>query len=294
MRKQILFLSFILYIGFLSVSSELHVCEKWKVPNFSTPESVITAWNEKDNNLYRFLSSTVPEALEHTGSTAFDKHLKGVQAVLRNWGADEYLTNSGLFHSIYGTQGFQGFSLSFSKREAIKNLIGIKAERLSFIFCSADRETVDNLVRKHFDNLEDLNAIEQLEFTIHSRLELGRFEINFPTENDWLDFLELTLADYLEQIEGASSKAIPAYGWSIGDAWGYRRAAYHQMSELLVARRGLHVAREMYEAVFAVESMDTKQIHHRLTPPVSETALEAQTAYAGRFIDWVDDAKDTC
>lgn len=89
--------------------------------------------------------------LEHTGSEAFDAHLKGVQAVLRYWGSEKYLSDAGLFHSICecihrlcgyfhallnvieiilhsafsniisdGTEGFQGFSLPLAERDAIR------------------------------------------------------------------------------------------------------------------------------------------------------------------------------
>ena len=46
--------------------------------------------------------------------------------MLRAWGADEYLCNAGLFHSIYGTEGFQGFKLPLAHRGEIAELIGAK------------------------------------------------------------------------------------------------------------------------------------------------------------------------
>ena len=42
----------------------------------------------------------MPDVLEHTGSEAFDAHLKGVQGLLRGWGVDETVADAGLFHSI--------------------------------------------------------------------------------------------------------------------------------------------------------------------------------------------------
>ena len=36
-----------------------------------------------------------------------------------------------------------------------------------------------------------------------ARDELGRFLIPLQNEEEWLDFLELTLSDWLEQVEGA-------------------------------------------------------------------------------------------
>ena len=128
----------------------MHKADKYKVPPEGTEEHILLDWERHDSQLHQFIKETNPEAIQHTGVVAFDEHLKGVQAVLRNWGAEPYVSDAGLFHSIYGTQGFQGFKLSFSKRAAIRNLIGPKAERLVWIFCMADRLSVDKLVEKHY------------------------------------------------------------------------------------------------------------------------------------------------
>ena len=44
--------------------------------------------------------------------------------MLKEWDEDEELQLAGLFHSIYGTEGFQDFQLSFDRRDDIKKLIG--------------------------------------------------------------------------------------------------------------------------------------------------------------------------
>lgn len=176
--------------------------DRFKTAPLNSELSTIQQWEIKDKNLHTFLATSIPEALEHTGTATFDEHLKGVSAVLRNWGANEDLVYAGMFHSIYGTEGFQGFSLSYRRRRDVEKLIGKRAERLAFIFCVADRMTVDDLVARHYDRLSGGDqSIQQLSFSINARYELGRFEINFPTEHDWLDFVELTLADWLEQVE---------------------------------------------------------------------------------------------
>jgi len=40
-------------------------------------------------------------------------------------------------------------------------------------------------------------------YKLRARPELGHFDIQL-TKEEWLDFLELTLADWLEQVEGAA------------------------------------------------------------------------------------------
>ena len=42
----------------------------------------------------------------HTGCL-FLEHLSGVQEVLQSWDEPEYVCNTGLFHSVYGTELFQ-------------------------------------------------------------------------------------------------------------------------------------------------------------------------------------------
>ena len=60
----------------------------------------------------------------HNSGDLFGDHLRAVQRVLKEWGEDEELQLAGLFHSIYGTEGFQDFQLSFDRRGDIKKLIG--------------------------------------------------------------------------------------------------------------------------------------------------------------------------
>lgn len=57
--------------------------------------------------LYLF-PTQVPSSLDHNGAEPFDQHLRGVQAILRHWGADDAVSDAGLFHSIYGSEAFQG------------------------------------------------------------------------------------------------------------------------------------------------------------------------------------------
>lgn len=233
------------------------------------PSTTCAAWKQHDIDLHRFLGESIPEALAHTGAAAFDDHLKGVQSVLRAWGADEAIATAGLFHSIYGTEGFQGYKLPFSRRPDIRKLIGSKAERLAWIFCVVDRFSVDATLETG-----------QLEFT--ARDELGRFKIVLNDEVEWLDFLELTLADWLEQVEGAAEKDNALYGWKAGEAYSYRRLAYQRMAKLLSEWRGprLQAALQMCGDVYGRETTATRDIHQVRTPPMSQAAKEAREAIA--------------
>ena len=81
-------------------SSSTHAVFRWKAPNSQTPAHQTSQWKQEDEALHAYIASSVPAVLEHTGSDAFDAHLKGVQAVLRYWGSPKHLYNAGVFHSI--------------------------------------------------------------------------------------------------------------------------------------------------------------------------------------------------
>lgn len=56
----------------------------------------------------------------------------GVQEVVRSLGATDDLILAGLFHSIYGTEGFQAFTVPLEKRPEIRELIGERAEFICY------------------------------------------------------------------------------------------------------------------------------------------------------------------
>eukprot|EP00467_Chlorarachnion_reptans_P002416 CAMPEP_0114514796 /NCGR_PEP_ID=MMETSP0109-20121206/16356_1 /TAXON_ID=29199 /ORGANISM="Chlorarachnion reptans, Strain CCCM449" /LENGTH=309 /DNA_ID=CAMNT_0001694883 /DNA_START=316 /DNA_END=1245 /DNA_ORIENTATION=- len=249
---------------------------RFKAPNPKTPTEIVQKWHEEDEALWNYVNEQVPAVLDHTGSAAFDEHLKGVQAVLRNWGAPTHLANAGLFHSIYGTEGFQGFSLPLSQRNAVRSLIGGRAEKLAFVFCMLDRSTFDETVFAWAGRVDE-NATTH---TLRARPELGRFRMELDSE-EWLDFVELTLADWLEQVEGAASKANGLYRWRVGEAYSYRRAAYEKMSRILASERGPRLAEvvpRMYGQVMATEGESTRNLIQARTPPQSDAAEAALAA----------------
>jgi hypothetical protein len=71
-----------------------------------------------------------------------------------------------------------------------------------WIFCVVDRYTVDQLVEKGLEQMLDSLAAGKMagqpeqKFECLARPELGRFPIPFQDRSEWLDFVELTLADW--------------------------------------------------------------------------------------------------
>eukprot|EP00529_Nitzschia_sp_RCC80_P028802 CAMPEP_0113458214 /NCGR_PEP_ID=MMETSP0014_2-20120614/9807_1 /TAXON_ID=2857 /ORGANISM="Nitzschia sp." /LENGTH=327 /DNA_ID=CAMNT_0000349731 /DNA_START=113 /DNA_END=1096 /DNA_ORIENTATION=- /assembly_acc=CAM_ASM_000159 len=255
-----------------------HAADRFKAPTSKTDPSTIQRWKEEDQQLWTYVNEHVPDVLDHTGSSAFDQHLKGVQAVLRYWDAPTYLTNAGLFHSIYGTEGFQGFSLPLKERAAIQKLIGPTAEWLCFVFCMVDRYTFDETVMAWTS--DDDVGNKTATYTVKSRPELGRFDITL-TKEEWLDFVALSLADWLEQVEGASSKPSDLFLWKTGEAYAYRRRAYRKMVDILASEkpeRLSKIPKAMYIAVMETESNETRHLVQDRTPPVSDAGRRAVEA----------------
>lgn len=259
---------------------EQTAADLFKAPNSQTPPETAATWQAADQRLWQFVNETIPAVLNHTGTAAFDQHLKGVQAVLRYWNSPQHLATAGLFHSIYGTEGFQGFSLPLSERSAIVDLIGKQSERLCWIFCMVDRYTVDQTVFGYDSNQTQQPPPTFGPVVFYSRPELGRFAIVLQDKEEWLDFLELTLADWLEQVEGAASKPSELFLWKTGEAFSYRRTAYARMRDILQNERPRlsTVVSQMYHAVYQSEQDHTKDLVQERTPPMSPAAHEAWKA----------------
>lgn len=204
-----------------------------------------------------FLNGVGAGGVAHTGNGKFDAHLLGVRRVMMSWVPDDLaLADAGLFHSVYGTEGFQGFTLPYERRDDVRALIGERAERLVWIFCVVDRLSVDN----DLDSPSGAHAFR-------ARPEMGGFDIPLD-DRDWFDFITLTLGDWLEQVEGAARAANPKFEWDVGEAWKYRRGAYAEMAKIVGER--VPAAKALHEAVYAREPPETRHLRQPVTPPMSE------------------------
>ena len=139
-----------------------------------------------------------------------------------------------------------------------------------------DRSTVDETVF-HW-SINDAASAET--FSFRARPELGRFAIHLH-KSDWVDFIELTLADWLEQVEGAAEKENPIFRWKTGEAYAYRRTAYAKMVEILTQERRDrlgYIVREMHADVYGREGTSTRHLVQPRTPPPTEEAKKALDA----------------
>ena len=178
--------------------------------------------NPDFRRLTDFLIGLEIEKIGHTGKT-YLAHLVAVYRLMEETGCDDELCRAGMFHSIYGTQQFQGFKLALDQRATVHALIGERAERVAYLNCAMDRASFDKALES---DTEPYRFADRLSAT---DVALSRPEFD--------DLCRVHLYDWLEQVPRSR------FGW------GYRRAAYRRMAERLGAS-----ACAAYDRVFAQEA----------------------------------------
>lgn len=176
---------------------------------------------EDFKRLTNFLLGEGVEQIGHTGKS-YLAHLVGVYKLMETQGCTEEICRAGMFHSIYGTQRFQGFKLPLERRSEVRTLIGERAERLAYLNCAMDRSTLDRAVPQTGDR-----------YVITDRLT---GEEVFLSREDFDDLCRIHFYDWLEQVPRSKD-------------WNYRREAYQGMT----ARLG-ETAQQAYDRVFAAEA----------------------------------------
>jgi hypothetical protein len=172
-------------------------------------------------NLTDFLRRIGIEEIPHSGKS-YLAHLIGVYRDLETWGAPIDVCRGGMFHSIYGTEFFQGFKLPLEKRSEVRDLVGERAEYLGYLNCAMDRASFDR-------------AVEQGggPYRIKDRLTGKELELS-PSDFD--DLCRIHLCDWLEQVPRSQK-------------WDYRRSAYRNMAKRLGG-----IAQQSFDRVFAQET----------------------------------------
>lgn len=172
-----------------------------------------------------FLVNLGIEQIDHTQKN-YLAHLISVYKLMQAYGCDEDLCRAGLFHSIYGTEKFQGFKLPLDQRAELAEMIGNRAERLAYWNCLMDRGSLDELLTQTDEPclLRNRETSEVMPLTC-SELD---------------DLCRVHLFDWLEQVPRSR------FGWD------YRRRAYRQMADRLGGG-----ALQAYEKVFAGASLNS-------------------------------------
>jgi hypothetical protein len=172
-------------------------------------------------DLTNYLVGLGIEDVPHTGKS-YLAHLIAVYRLMESEGCDEELCRAGMFHSIYGTEQFQGFKLGLERRDEVRALIGERAERLGYLNCAMHRPAFDRAVAKGTQPHRYTDRITGEETTL--------------TPADFDDLCRIHLYDWLEQVPRSR------FGY------GFRREAYRQMAQRLGGR-----ALAAYDRVFAQE-----------------------------------------
>jgi hypothetical protein len=149
-------------------------------------------------------------------------HLIAVHRDLEAQGFPEEVCGAGMFHSIYGTQRFQGFTLPLERRGEVRALIGDRAERLAYLNCAMDRPSFDRALERDEEPCRFADRITGQEVRM--------------SRPDFDDLCRVHLFDWLEQVPRSRE-------------WEYRRAAYRRMAERLGPS-----ALAAYDRVFAAEA----------------------------------------
>lgn len=168
-----------------------------------------------------FLIDQGIDRIEHSNKT-YLAHLIGVYRDLEAWGCDETVCKGGMFHSIYGTEMFQGFKLPLERRAEVRAKIGERGEWLGYLNCAMDRPSFDRALQQ-----------PQPPYRVKDRITGNDLELS---RADFDDLCRIHLCDWLEQV-GRSRQ------------WDYRRDTYRRLAERLGG-----VAQRAFDQVFGLEA----------------------------------------
>jgi hypothetical protein len=166
-----------------------------------------------------FLVGIGIEQIPHT-EKSYLAHLIGVFRDLEAHGYGPDVCRAGMFHSIYGTEKFQGFTLPLERRGEVSDLIGGRAESLAYLNCAMDRASFDRVLDQVGEPYRFIDRITGESVSL--------------SKDDFEDLCRVHLFDWLEQVPRSQE-------------WDYRRSAYRKMAERLGP-----AAEVEYERIYAL------------------------------------------
>jgi hypothetical protein len=173
------------------------------------------------SQLVDYLTALGVESVDHSQRTYMD-HLITVYRYMEAEGCDTEACRAGMFHSIYGTEKFQGFTIPLEKRDDIRALIGERAEQLAYCNCFMDRASFDRAAEQDVEPFRIRHRVTGEELAL--------------TRRDFDDLCRVHLYDWLEQAPRSRH------------GWNYRRQEYRRLAQRLGPR-----AIAALERVYALE-----------------------------------------
>ena len=95
-------------------------------------------WQVSKQAQYSQLAALGAGQLAHSNGSLI-QHLTGTQRLLSQWGAATVLQDAGLYHAVYGTDGFDQPLLPISERARVAKIIGFEAEAIVYLYGACDR-----------------------------------------------------------------------------------------------------------------------------------------------------------
>ena len=172
------------------------------------------------NTMTDFLIDFGAKEVPHTKKNYF-AHAVGVYRDMKKFQADDEVCRAAMFHSIYGTEGFQTLTLPLNRREELRDLIGVRAENLVYANCAMERQAFYRAVTDGDDR-----------YRIPDRLTGAWLELS---RSEFEDLMRLHLCDFLELVARTAM-------------WDYERSTMQLMSERLGG-----AMRQAYLDTFAAE-----------------------------------------
>lgn len=131
---------------------------------------------------------------EHINENLLE-HLRATHDLLSEWDNPTSICMAGLYHAVYGTDGFPTQLVPLNNRRDISSIIGTDAEELVYFYGACDRQYTYH----HLINSPTLSYRDR--FTDQKRI---------PSQVQFSAFCELTLANEL-QIVMANSDLLEQY-----------------------------------------------------------------------------------
>jgi len=139
----------------------------------------------------QYLKSIECHLVSHSKRTLFD-HLVGTHNLLRSWRAADSVCLAGLFHSVYGTEGFHATLAGIPDRKIIIEIIGREAEALAWLFGIRTNQSFWEQVRI---------LIQQPDATAFAFVNRLTEQPVRCTRDEFLHVINIVLANAIDQVQ---------------------------------------------------------------------------------------------